>query len=110
MDQTLLRSLVNKLAGDYNSDGVVDMADYIVWRKTLGSTTDLAADGDGGGQVNDHDYDVWRQNFGNSNHSSALSAVTAPEPSTMVAVIVGVCTVVLGKQGKSLRLGQELTK
>ena len=34
------------LAGDYNLDGIVDAADYVVWRKTLGqSGTDLAADG-----------------------------------------------------------------
>jgi arabinogalactan endo-1,4-beta-galactosidase len=29
--------------GDYNRDGVVDAADYTVWRDTLGSTTDLRA-------------------------------------------------------------------
>ena len=35
------------LAGDYNGDGVVDAADYTVWRDTFGQTgADLAADGD----------------------------------------------------------------
>ncbi len=42
------RTLVYKITdayflpdGDYNQDGVVDAADYTVWRNTLGSTTDL---------------------------------------------------------------------
>ena len=28
--------------GDYNDNGIVDAADYTIWRDTLGSTTDLA--------------------------------------------------------------------
>ena len=37
------------LLGDYNQNGVVDAADYTVWRDTLGSTTDLRANGDNTG-------------------------------------------------------------
>ena len=37
------------LPGDYNINGVVDAADYTVWRDTLGSRTDLRADGDNTG-------------------------------------------------------------
>ena len=35
------------VTGDYNFDNTVDAADYVVWRKTVGSTTDLSADGNG---------------------------------------------------------------
>ena len=35
--------------GDYNSNGIVDAADYTVWRDTLGSLTDLRANGDNTG-------------------------------------------------------------
>ena len=37
--------------GDYNKNGVVDAADYALWRKTLGSTSRLSADGDGNGTI-----------------------------------------------------------
>ena len=60
--------------GDYNDDGTVDAADYVVWRNTLGQTvpnygqTNAAlgtgADGDGDGIITDADYDVWRARFG----------------------------------------------
>ena len=40
---------VPPLSGDYNGNGVVDAADYTVWRDTLGSTTDLRANGDSTG-------------------------------------------------------------
>jgi hypothetical protein len=56
-----------QLRGDYNVDGAVDAADYVVWRKTLGQTGIPAfsgADGDGDGDVTQADYIVWRANFG----------------------------------------------
>ena len=42
---TIVRTNLIQTA-DYNRNGVVDAADYIVWRGTLGSTTILDADGD----------------------------------------------------------------
>lgn len=56
---------IGGLLGDYNNNGVVDAADYTVWRDQLGeSGADLAADGDGDGQVTTADYAIWRNNFG----------------------------------------------
>ena len=58
------------LAGDYNLNGAVDAADYVLWRETLGSSTDLQADGSGpsvgvpNGVVDQADYTFWRSNFG----------------------------------------------
>lgn len=43
------------LTGDYSGNGVVDAADYVVWRDTKNSPERLAADGDGNGQTNDAD-------------------------------------------------------
>src|SRR5262245_18675489 len=55
------------LKGDYNFDGSVDMADFIVWQKTLNASGfGLPADGNGNNQVDAGDYTVWRTNFGTS--------------------------------------------
>jgi hypothetical protein len=62
---------LNPLPGDYNFNGVVDAADYSVWRDTLFSTTDLRADGSSestpgapDGVVDAFDYAWWKANFG----------------------------------------------
>jgi hypothetical protein len=52
--------------GDYNQNGEVDAADYVVWRKTLGTNVAAysSADGDGDGVIDQDDYGVWRAHFG----------------------------------------------
>jgi hypothetical protein len=61
------------LQGDYNGDGTVDAADYVVWRKNPG-----AHGGNPGG------YNTWRANFsrtgGGGAHVAAFNASPAPEP------------------------------
>jgi hypothetical protein len=56
----------NPLAGDYNFDGTVDAADYVVWQATRHSAVDLRANGNGDRVVDQADYDVWWANFGSS--------------------------------------------
>jgi hypothetical protein len=52
-------------SGDFNSDGLVNAADYVQWRKTSGSQVE---------------YDVWRTNFGRSFAGSASKTTTVAEP------------------------------
>lgn len=54
------------LQGDYNQDGSVNAADYIVWRNNTGSNVPAysGADGNGDGHIDQGDYDVWRSNYG----------------------------------------------
>jgi hypothetical protein len=74
--------------GDYNGNEVVDAADYVVWRKTMGSSLGLAADGNRNGMIDSGDYDVWRANFGGTSASQvSTSGLTVPEAST-VAILV----------------------
>lgn len=70
--------------GDYNGDGTVNLADYTVWRDSLGASgADLAADGDGNGSVGSEDYTYWKDRFGNTSGSvSGLETATVPEPAT----------------------------
>ena len=65
------------LAGDYNHNGIVDTADYTIWRDTLGSTSDLRADGDSNGVVNAADYSVWKMSFG-AGGAPALQPILRP--------------------------------
>lgn len=70
----------NGLAGDYNDNGVVDAADYTLWRDQLGQTGfSNSADGDANGIVDQADYLIWRNNFGLSNAAPG-SASSVPEP------------------------------
>jgi hypothetical protein len=73
------------LPGDYNDDGSVDAADYVVWRHSFGQTgLDLAADGDASGTVDTGDYELWRANFGQPADIGATLGSAVPEPSTIV--------------------------
>jgi hypothetical protein len=76
------------LAGDYNANGTVDAADYILWRKTLGSTTVLAADGSHNNKVDQADYTIWQNNFGNTVHTSSPGAGSAIPELASTAYIV----------------------
>ena len=82
------------LPGDYNHDDRVDAADYVVWRDTLGSATELVADGSGNLLVDAADYDVWRTNFGSlfgeSPAAGAGSPTAIPEPSGTAIITSGI--------------------
>ena len=71
-----------QLAGDYNGNHVVDAADYVVWRKRLGTTTTLPGDITPG-LISEDDYTVWRMNFGRSVSGGAAGV---PEPGTILWV------------------------
>jgi hypothetical protein len=81
-------SVIRPVPGDYNENGIVDAADYVIWRGTNGSTTDLRANGDDTGAsmgvIDQADYNFWRANFGNgaTGAGAALSGSVVPEPST----------------------------
>ena len=50
--------------GDFNGDEMVDGDDFDVWKETYGSTVDLRADGNHDGVVNSADYTIWRNHNG----------------------------------------------
>ena len=83
------------LPGDYNRDGVVNAADYVLWRDTLGSMDSLDADGNLSGTVDEGDFPVWSANFGNANSSGngteSFATSSVPEPG-MLSITVLVVT------------------
>jgi hypothetical protein len=72
------------VVGDYNDDGTVDAADYVVWRDGLGTL------------YTQNDYEVWRAHFGASLGSGSGSALPSadplsaavPEPATIVLLVL----------------------
>ena len=88
------------VSGDYNNNGVVDAADYVVW-KNAGATDTLANDTTPG-TVSSADYDVWRANFGKTPGSgSSLGGSTAvPEPTSMLLVVLGVAGLFASRRGR----------
>jgi hypothetical protein len=76
--------------GDYNGNGIVDAADYTVWRNSLGGIN-LAADGNRDGMIDDDDYAVWKSNFGETagSGSGAMGSNAAvPEPAAAVLWLI----------------------
>jgi hypothetical protein len=88
--------ITTQLTGDYNHNGIVDAADYTVWRDTLGSTTNLAADGDGSRKIDAGDYTVWKTNFGNRS-SGATSGAEVAEPAASASCIWLAATILLAR-------------
>ncbi len=74
--------------GDYNNDGSVDAADYVVWRKTDGTQAG---------------YDTWRMHFGETVGSGAggfgqptgESSALIPEPATGNMALAGIIATLL---------------
>jgi hypothetical protein len=70
-------------SADYNNNGTVDAADYVLWRNTLGqSGFGLPADGSRNGEVDLDDYTIWRGRFGQV-MTQGLLVEAIPEPSTL---------------------------
>lgn len=77
--------------GDYNNNGVVDAADYVVWRDKLNLSVTIPNDSTPG-TVTAADYTVWRTNFGKTTAGSGalLGDGIVPEPdSGWLAAVVG---------------------
>lgn len=69
--------------GDYNGNGVVDAADYVLWRKggpLLNQVDDPST-------VNAADYTAWRARFGNTS-GAGLAGSAVPEPHTVVSILL----------------------
>jgi hypothetical protein len=68
-------------AGDYDQDGSVGGADFLLWQRTLGTTATPAgsgADGDASGTVDAADLGIWRENFGATTANGEDFAVLNP--------------------------------
>jgi hypothetical protein len=79
---TLLAILIDGVLGDFNSDGMVDAADYVVWRKNDGTDNRLPNDNALGTPIREAHYELWRSRFGKgAGAGSSIDRSAVPEPS-----------------------------
>jgi hypothetical protein len=77
-----LLSVAPGTSGDYNDDGVVNAADYVMWRKLNGTSTVMPNDPNPVPIDNDQ-YVTWRGNFGGSDGGAGQDSAV-PEPNAVL--------------------------
>jgi len=79
---------------DYNGNGVVDAADYTVWRNNLGGPAAALPNRNpaNSGNINQADYTYWKSRFGATSGSgaAAVSGAAVPEPTSAAGLIIGI--------------------
>jgi uncharacterized secreted protein with C-terminal beta-propeller domain len=60
-DSIIWRKNLGAIAGDFDHSAAVDPGDFDAWRTSYGSTTDLSADGNRNGVVDTADFVIWRK-------------------------------------------------
>jgi hypothetical protein len=68
------------LLGDFNNNGVVDAADYVVWGKNVGQPAGTLPNDDTGVAIGDQQHALWRSNFGDASSGASAAEVAVPEP------------------------------
>jgi T5SS/PEP-CTERM-associated repeat protein len=99
-NSVMLSVISTVLPGDYNGNGIVDAADFVVWRKTDGSQSG---------------YDEWRTNFGRTAGAASRAALgsprlgeptsAVPEPAAILMVLTALLTGALGRRPIANRKG-----
>jgi len=93
------------LAGDYNRDGAVTAADYVLWRKTFGAnvTRYAGADGDGSGKIDQPDFLRWRADFAAVAAVGTSLTTSIPEPASNAALCLALAIIQLASARFKLR-------
>jgi hypothetical protein len=83
---------------DFNNDGSVDGADFLIWQRGFGinsGATNAQGDADLNGQVNSADLTLWKASFGGTQSVAAAGAV--PEPGSLGLAILALAALATRK-------------
>ncbi|MGD9637382.1 MAG: hypothetical protein AB7U97_29185 [Pirellulales bacterium] len=92
-------AIAASVLGDYNGNGIVDTADYTLWRDKLGAPAGSLANRDpsNSGVINAGDYTYWKTRFGATSGAGSgaitSAANTVPEPAASWIAVLGCVTV-----------------
>jgi hypothetical protein len=107
--EEVLYRYVNSPSGDFNRDGAVNSADYVVWRKSRGRD-DLdkcsGPDDNCNGFVDNGDDNSWRKNFGMPASGSSGNGMVASVPEPPVVLSLAGCIMLLSSGTSSRRQRQ----
>jgi T5SS/PEP-CTERM-associated repeat protein/autotransporter-associated beta strand protein len=89
--QSVVVTVVPALPGDFNADGIVDAADYVVWRKEILPPNAPT------------DYNTWRQHFAESASGSSGNSDTPsiPEPPLFMSAVVALILLLIKPRRRS---------
>ncbi len=83
------------LPGDYNDNGIVDAADFTVWRDHLGDAAGALLNDPTGLPIGTAQYELWTNRFGDS-----IAATLVPEPRSGVLLLTLLAFgIVYGRRG-----------
>jgi hypothetical protein len=110
-DDIAAAQYVYGIRGDYDRDGVVNAADYTVWRDSVGEdiTSGTGADSNVDGVINSLDYGIWKAHFGDialAGFGEQLSfwetgtGIGVPEPSTWQLFALGSVSFIFGVKAR----------
>ncbi len=88
--QLLTSGVIFVASGDFDQDGDVDGADFLIWQRGFGTTggaTLTEGDANGDGNVNGLDLSIWQNTYSLS-LGSLSAVVSVPEPSSMLLVVM----------------------
>jgi hypothetical protein len=86
---TTLPATVN--SADFNGDGFVNGADFLIWQGGLGVGTRLAqGDANGNGVVDGADLEIWKSQFGVVAPSAAAFGAVPEPTSALLAVLAAI--------------------
>jgi len=79
---------ITLVPGDYDHDGLVTAADYVLWRKNSGSSAG---------------YDIWRAHFGQTAGSGSGSSTNAnvPEPGSFMMLVLAISSCFQGRRWRT---------
>jgi hypothetical protein len=93
-------NFLSVVLGDYDRNGIVEHADYVLWKSTFGNTVSApgyGADGNFDGLINAADYTVWRDHL--LPGSTAALSHSVPEPVAMLLI----ASAIIGLSGQHSR-------